>query len=384
MASASGYGRHTIKKSLQTMKALRPTILILTTHIGGGHLNLSQALKGMLETHYEVAIVDPQPDFVGHCYASVSRHFAKLLDWQFTCTDNEIASLGLHYALTTLSRRRLLSIIECVQPQLMIATHAMLSYAVTRTNERLRKRVPLVFQLTDLGRLHMTWFTEKQADAYLAPTREIFAQTLEQGIDINRLYLTGRPVRRQFFDASPGRRSETLAAFGFDPAVFTIFLQGGAKGSAGVDRTIENLLSTDVPVQIILAVGNNERMASRYARVERIRTLPFTETIAPYMAAADMIAGKAGASFICEAFTLEKPFLATAFIPGQEAPNLQFIEQHNLGWVCLETRAQKELLTWIASSPAMIAEKADSIRAYKAWNARANQDIRPVIDGLLS
>jgi len=37
-----------------------PTILILTTHTGGGHLNLAQALKGMLETHYEVAIVDTQ------------------------------------------------------------------------------------------------------------------------------------------------------------------------------------------------------------------------------------------------------------------------------------------------------------------------------------
>ena len=52
-----------------------------------------------------------------------------------------------------------------------------------------------------------------------------------------------------------------LAAFEFDPAIFTIFLQGGAKGSAGVDQTIEGLLSANVPMQIILAVGNNEKMA---------------------------------------------------------------------------------------------------------------------------
>jgi len=100
--------------------------------------------------------------------------------------------------------------------------------------------------------------------------------------------------------------------------------------------------------------------------------------------AADAIAGKAGASFISEAFMLEKPSLITAFIPGQETPNLQFIEQHNLGWVCLETSAQKELLIKLASNPGMIAAKEDSIRANKSWNMRANQHIRSIIDQLLS
>jgi processive 1,2-diacylglycerol beta-glucosyltransferase len=364
------------------MKATRPTVLILTTHMGGGHLNLAQALKDMLGTHYDVAIVDPQPAIVDHCYATVSRRFTKLLDWQFACTDNEIASLCLHSVLTPLSRGRLLSIIEHIQPQLIITTHAFLSYAVARANECGRKRVPLVFQLTDLERLHMTWFIEKHADAYLAPTREIFAQAQEQGIATNRLHLTGRPVRRQFLDASPGR--EMLTALGFDPGVFTIFLQGGAKGSAGVDRTIESLLSMDVPSQIMLAAGNNKTMAARYAGLEQVRVLPFTEMIAPHMAAADVIAGKAGASFISEALMLEKPFFVTAFIPGQEAPNLQFIERHNLGWICLETTAQKELFASIATNPALIAAKVHSIRAYRAWNVQANQDIRPIIDKLLS
>lgn len=365
------------------MKVSRPTILILTTHVGGGHLNLAQALKDMLETHYEVVIVDPQPKSVEQFYTLVSRHFLKFLDWQFALIDNEITSSWLHRVLTPFSYRRLLDIIEHIQPQIIITTHALLSYVTARANERRRNRVPLVFQLTDLERLHMTWFTEKQADAYLAPTREIFSQALAQGIPESHLYLTGRPVRRQFLEVS-NKRSETLAALDFDPAVFTVFLQGGAKGSAGVDRTIESLLSAGIPMQIILAVGNNKSMASRYAGVAQVRALSFTETIAPYMAAADVIAGKAGASFITEAFILEKPFIVTAFIPGQETPSLQFIERHNLGWVCPETTAQKELFTRIASNPGIIAEKMDSIRAYKAWNMQANQHIRPLIDQLLS
>src|SRR5260221_6220036 len=103
----------------------------------------------------------------------------------------------------------------------------------------------------------MTWFTEKHADAYLAPTREIFSQALAHSIPESHLYLTGRPVRRQFLEVS-NTRSETLAALDFDPAVFTVFLQGAAKGAAGVEQTIESLLSTGMPMPIIMAVVNSE------------------------------------------------------------------------------------------------------------------------------
>ncbi len=363
---------------------LKPTILILTTHTGGGHLNLAQSLKGMLEPHYEVVIMDPQSAFVDHYYRFVSRHLVGFLDWQYAFTDNEFISVWFHRILTAANRKRLISIVEDVQPQLIITTHAVLSYAMARANEDLRQRVPLAFQLTDLGQLHQTWFAEKAADAYLAPTREIFVQTLKQGIDEERVHLTGRPVRQQFFNASLNERGEILSGLGFDPGRFTLFLQGGAMGSAGVDRTIETLLSSNQALQIILAVGNNKQMAARYAGSKQVQTLPFTEVIAPYMAATDVIVGKAGASFITEAFMVEKPFIVTTFIPGQESPNLRFIEQHNLGWVCLETAAQKELLTNITHNPGMIAEKVAAIQDYKAWNMQANQNIHPIVDRLIS
>lgn len=370
------------------MKTVKPAILILTTHTGGGHLNLAQSLREMLatqcETRYEIIIDDPQSRFVDEWYALTSRHALKFLSWQYALTDNALVALWLQRALTLLGGRRILALIQRVQPRLIITTHAMIAYATARAVERLPEPVPLVFQLTDLGQVHMTWFSEKRAATYLAPTREIFAQALAEGIDQQRLYLTGRPVRRQFSEASLASKSETLADLGLDPAVFTVFLQGGAKGSAGVDRTIESLLSSGVPVQIILAAGNNKSLAARFAASRRVYILPFTESIAPYMAAADVIAGKAGASFISEAFTLEKPFLVTSFIAGQESANLPFIERHKLGWVCLEPAALPGLLARIAGNPALIAEKVSSIRAYNAFNMQANEGIGAIIGRLLA
>lgn len=362
----------------------RPVILILTTHTGGGHLNLAQSLKGMLEPDYDVSIVNPQPAIFGRGYTALSRHFPKFIELQHTLTDSTRAALRYHRLLAPLSSSHILALLEQYRPRLVITTHALLSYTTARAIERSRRRIPLAFQLTDLGRLHMTWFTEKQADAYLVPTKEIFVQALQEGISEDRLHLTGRPMRRQFLEVSLEQMHQIRTETGFDTTRFTVFLQGGATGSVRIDRIVDGLLEMDVPVQIILAAGNNTRMAPRYLGIDQVRSLPFTEQLAPYMAIADVIVGKAGASFITEAFMLEKPFLATAYISGQETPNLHFIEQHNLGWVRLQTRGQLELLASLAHRPEMIAAKLASIRDYKAWNSEANRQFRPVIDRLLS
>ena len=132
------------------MNRAKPTILILTTDTGGGHLNLAQSLQGLLETRYDVVIANPQSAQVASFYAAVSRHFLPFLHWQYRFTDYEFASLWLQRVLTAFGRRRLPDMIEQIQPQLIVTTHAMLAYATARANERLRKRVPLVFQLTDL------------------------------------------------------------------------------------------------------------------------------------------------------------------------------------------------------------------------------------------
>ena len=63
-----------------TMKASKSTILILTTHTGGGHLNLAQSLKGMLDTRYNVAIVNPQSEAVDRYYTAAT--VPKSLIWR--------------------------------------------------------------------------------------------------------------------------------------------------------------------------------------------------------------------------------------------------------------------------------------------------------------
>jgi processive 1,2-diacylglycerol beta-glucosyltransferase len=356
------------------------------TRTGGGHMNLAQSLKETLSESCEVQIADPYPDILHHYYAGLSRHFLWFWDVQYRFTNNWPLSYVLHSVLSNGVKRAVAALIEKTQPDLIISTHALLSFEVTRALKLLSKKIPFICQLTDLEEVHTAWFTEKKADIYLAPTREIHDQALREGVKRERLYAAGRPVRRQFLelDTSPSRRAETLTSLGLDPTMFTVFLQGGAKGSAGVDRTVKSILNAGVPIQIILAVGNNTTMAAHFSGVDRLAVLPFTEAIAPYLDAADVMVGKPGASFLTEAFTLEKPFIVTTFIPGQEAPNLRFIQRHNLGWVCLDQGKLRSLLKTLATDSTVMQEKITSIRAYKEWNTQARQAVLPVVEQLLT
>jgi UDP-N-acetylglucosamine:LPS N-acetylglucosamine transferase len=365
------------------LKTSKPKILIITSRTGGGHMSLSFALAEMLSEKYKTTIVDPYQSIIRHYYTWVGRHSLPLWGLGYKSSDNEKAALHLHKMLNLLVQKRLVALIEQIKPGLIITTHTLLSYEVARAIEQSGQCIPLVFQFSELERIHATWVSEKNADAYLVPTREIYAQTQEQGIDPNRLYLTGMPVRKQFLRDYSTSKHETFAALAFDPTMFTIFLQGGAEGAAGLDRTVDSILASDRSLQIILAVGTNKQLASRFSGMARIRVLPFTDNIAPYMAAADVIVGKAGPNAIAEAVMLEKPFIATAFIPGQESPNLAFLERYNLGWVCLDSKTQGGLMSKLVADPMLLAEKIDSVRAYRSWNVQENRHLYPVIDGLL-
>lgn len=360
-----------------------PKVLILTAYTGGGHVSLAQAMKDTLGENYDTHMAAPLPSLIHRYYTWAERHSLRFWNANFYYSDNENAALRLHKTVTPLVRKRLIALIRQTEPQLIISAHPFLYYSLARASERLRKRVPLIFLLPEVEKIHSSWLTEKNADAYFVSTPEIIDQARASGIDEKRLHLTGRPVRQQFLHDYSASKSEILTAFDLDPSVFTVFLQGGAEGTAGTDRTVESILASNVPIQIILAVGTNRRLASRYAGVANLRILPFVEAIAPYMAAADLVAGKAGPTFIYEAIMLEKPFLATFFIPGQETLNLAFIERHNLGWVALEGEAQKHLVTRLATDPALLAEKIDSIRAFRAWNIQVNQTMYPLIKSLI-
>lgn len=384
----------------------RKSILILTSKTGGGHLSLAEALRDLLESgapttegeHEQyvldaeapaITIVDPQPGFFHLHYRFVSRNALWLWAAEFRFFDTPRRAKLAHRVFTHLVRQQLTDLLDKVRPDLVITTYPFLSYEVKRVLERRSPAVPLVMLFSDANSVHAAWLTERQADATFATTRETYEQALATGFDPHRLHLVGWPVRAQFFQAclsGKDAQKEQLTHMGLAHDRFTIFLQGGGEGAARVESAIDNMLVKGAltnELQIILAAGTNASLVERYKNMPNLVVLPYTKEIAPFMAAADVIMGKAGPNALFESVTLNKPFIATSFIPGQEQENLSFIRRHGLGWVALRPQEQLSLLPALIQNTDEMKAMSNTIEAYRRWNAAANMRVTQLVRSFL-
>jgi UDP-N-acetylglucosamine:LPS N-acetylglucosamine transferase len=373
------------------------SILILTSRTGGGHVSLARAMYDMLvnveqaQDSYNptISIVDPQPGLFHLHYRLVSRYALWLWAAEFRFLDTSGRSLLAHKAFTRVMRNRLHTLLDRVQPDLIITTYPFLSYEIIRVLEQRSSSIPLVMLFSDANSVHASWLTERHASATFATARETYQQALTLGFAPERLHLVGWPVRAQFYRSDLSNQvmlREKLTQLDLTPDRCTIFLQGGGEGAARIANTIENILSIDTPaneLQIIVAAGTNQHLVTRYKNVPNVAMLPYTNDIAPYMSASDIIMGKAGPNILFESVMLGKPFIATTFIPGQEQENLAFIQRHGLGWVALKPEEQRILLLNLIHDPDQLASLSTTINAYRGWNFTATQQIPHLIHQLI-
>jgi UDP-N-acetylglucosamine:LPS N-acetylglucosamine transferase len=329
-------------------------------------------------------MVDPQPRFFHLHYRLVSRYALWLWSAEFRLSDTLSQAHFAHRLFTPLVAGELKRTIERLRPAMIITTYPFLTYEVMQVLTNTNVHIPFVMLFADPNRVHASWLSERRASVVLAPTQETYEQALAAGFDPQRLHIVGWPVRAQFVRAATeARRDKTLATLGLDPARFTVFLQGGGEGAAQFGRTVERVLAISENLQVILATGTNNSLLTRFKSVRNLYALPFTKEIAPFMAAADVIMGKAGPNVLFESVTLGKPFIVTAYIPGQEQTNLDFICRHQLGWIALEPGQQRTLLARLSSNPAELQAMAATIEKYRQWNAVANKRLVPLLENLI-
>jgi UDP-N-acetylglucosamine:LPS N-acetylglucosamine transferase len=366
----------------------KPKILIFTSKTGGGHISLAEALRDRLQDHYQIEMIDPQPRVIHWHYRLVSRHALWLWATEFRLSNHPVRSRSAHRVYDALLSRYVQATLEASQPDLAITTYPFLTTEVMRAMRRMiargtGRKIPFVMLFADPNGVHQSWLTERDADAVFAPTRETYQQALDAGFETRQLYLSGWPVRTQFYLNLSASRTDLLERMNLSPSRFTIFLQGGGEGAAKFVRTVENILSIE-GLQIILATGTNKSLYARFKNTPGVFSLPFTKDIASYMAAADVVMGKAGPNMLFEAVTLGKPFIATAYIPGQEHANLEFIRRHRLGWVALTGTAQHELLHDLIQHPVYLRAMEEGVEAYRIWNTERLETVKPVIQKLLN
>lgn len=160
----------------------------------------------------------------------------------------------------------------------------------------------------------------------------------------NKTVVTGIPVRKEYYDyAENNGKDRARQELGFRKDDLILFIGGSTQGAKKIDDTMEQivpeLLAQFKHLHIIQVFGrlNEASMDSRYKDLatdyqKRLHLHGFLHDNYRYMAASDVLIGRAGATFIAEAAVLSSPCIiipAPQLTGGHQLENARVLADNN-------------------------------------------------------
>lgn len=175
--------------------------------------------------------------------------------------------------------------------------------------------------------------------------------------------VTGIPLSSEYDDRRDCTQQEYKLNLGIPSDSIMLFIFTGTQGAQVIDKSLEgvipNLLNTHKNLYVVHVFGrlNESTLSSQYASAdssvsERIRKLSFIDNAYDYMAAADIIIGRAGATSTAEIATIGR---ASIIIPadkltgGHQLKNAEVLAKAKASIIVLEENLESSLSATIES-----------------------------------
>lgn len=173
-----------------------------------------------------------------------------------------------------------------------------------------------------------------------------------------RIKVVGIPVRQEFYDYAKKNKNLIRKEIEIDVPGDLLFIGGSTQGAKKIDDAIEGimprLLKEHPNLHVIHVFGrlNEHSLDNRYKDLgkdlaKRIHLYSFLNDNYKYMAASDLLIGRAGATFLAEAAVLEKACIvipAAHLAGGHQIENADVLTKNNAAVVVDESKLKTDLL----------------------------------------
>ena len=351
----------------------RPTILFATIAAGGGHVAGAWAMAESIEHHYpgsfELRVSDYMKD-VG--IAGLDRFHKD--SWRRALRYPILARVGQRVidafpSLTIAVQRRILRGFARAAaadlgedpPLLIVSNHGLITTGLAEAKWLYGLEVRVLTFATEPFNISAYW-GDPRADRVIVASEESRRNLLRFGVPAEKMTLIGRPVRQAFLNAPA--KDEAREHLGLEDR-FTCLVSFGGEGVGRNPRaSIQSLLDTDLPLQVVAITGRNEALKEELKELgtERLRVEGFVDNLAEYLAASDVFVGKAGPSSVYEALAVGRPVLASGYAGLNELGVVRFIESRGLGHHVRTTAELAREVRRYAEDPGLLQEVARRCR----------------------
>jgi processive 1,2-diacylglycerol beta-glucosyltransferase len=329
--------KHMSDKARPFSRGVNPnSVLVLSAAVATGHLRAAEALaaafksRGVNVRHVEVLrytnpifrkfygdlyvdMMTRQPDLLGLAYKALDR------PWQFQ---------KRRWALDRLNTGPLIKFLRRENPGLALCTHFLPPEILLHLRRKGILDIPLGIVVTDWD-AHSMWLF-KDVDWYFVACEETRVYLSELGIPPETLFVTGIPVDPVFEIEKPKR--EIRLQLGLAPDMTTLLVSPGGFGVGPVEALVRAVHQIQHPVQVVVICGRNARLEAHLKQFPQVRhpmkVVGFTTEMDSWMAASDLLVGKAGGLTSSEALARGLVLVIVNPIPGQEERNTDhFLEE---------------------------------------------------------
>ncbi len=329
-----------------------PEILVFTVDAGGGHRAAARALEAAAEetgAPFRLRVENLQeilaPEDLVKRSTGLSLEAGYNLILRRHWTVLLVPLLRLMHGAIRLRRRSLVGALRqhlaTRRPAAVLSVMPNFNGVIRDALRAAHPGIPFSVLLTDFADFPPRFWIEPGIDRVIVGTEQAAAQAQQAGIPEERIArVSGMVLNPRFYrmggkEARGRLRRELKLGDGF--AVLLLF---GGKGSPVIEPLSARLLEASPAFRVIAICGDNPDLYEKLAPLEaraggRLHRVGFTDRVADFMAAADLLVTKPGPGSLAEAFQEGVPVVVVRdrhTIP-QERFNTRFVEEHGLGVV---------------------------------------------------
>jgi processive 1,2-diacylglycerol beta-glucosyltransferase len=359
------------------MKA-KPRVLLMSASSGAGHVRAAQALEKAFTARGDCVV--EHIDAIRYvsklfqriyekAYISMVRRVPELMGVIYERTDQPWNHPRRRLAMDRLNTQPMIRMLKRMQPDLCVATHFLPAEIIAWLIAKGKLRARNAIVVTDYD-VHALWLC-RTVDRYYVALEESAEYMARIGVPRDKLRVTGIPVDPVF--ASPADRAEARTHLGLDPGVTTVLVAAGGEGVGPIEQLVRGLLAMQRPWQVVAIAGKSEKTRRRLDELSRqaaklaggaprLFAVGFTTEMDQYMAAADLLVGKAGGLTTSEALARALPMALIEPIPGQEERNADHLLEAGAAIRCNNLPAAAWKIATLLDDPARLARMQHAAR----------------------
>ena len=316
-------------------------ILILSCNTGEGHNSAGWAVKEYLELQgHQVVMEDMMllkgartSKAVGGAYVGIVKHFPLLFGLGYRLggwVSSDKRKSPVYYACSLLAGT-LKGYLEQKRFDAVVTPHLYPAETLTAMKKKGWLKIPVVAIGTDYTCI--PFWEETDCEYYVIPHEDLIEEFVKRGIPREKLLPWGIPVRQSFMKQWNKKKKKKICHIPQNNKSYLVM--GGSMGFGKIQIFVLELARRmEADENMVVICGNNKKLEKLLKRElvhrKNVKVLGYTDQVAAYMAACDVIFTKPGGLSSTEAAMMRIPMVHTNPIPGCETKNVEFFQKHGM------------------------------------------------------